>query len=132
LNFTDTDLSAGNVAFNFGDLLAGILLSETTTATTPSTATTTMEGVNFEDLTCPLLEGEEEAEEDNPSGFAGSLEDLLAATEMDDAGAARAGVDRGDFVAAVIIPPGFSNGLLPRFDFLENNDKGGVNSEIAG
>lgn len=114
LAITDADLSATNVSFNFGDLLAGILLSTPITAT--GTATTTG-GFTLDNLTCPLLADEVEGEDDN--SFSGNLEDLLAAAEMDDMTAARAAVDRGEFVAAVIIPVGFSQALMPQFDYFE-------------
>ena len=49
--------------------------------------------------------------------FAGTLEELLAVTPLDQADAARAAVDRGEYAAAVIIPVGFSQSLVPAFDF---------------
>jgi ABC-type transport system involved in multi-copper enzyme maturation permease subunit len=63
-------------------------------------------------------------EEDDSAGFTGSLADLFAAEQVDDAAAARARVDQGDFVAAVIIPPGFSRGLLPTFDYFATENGG--------
>ncbi|MCB0115639.1 MAG: ABC transporter permease [Caldilineaceae bacterium] len=128
LAVTDTDLQADNAAFNMGDTLAGILLStpvtETATTTATDTVTTTtvagFDNFSFGDLTCPLVE--DDGEDGSIGGFSGTLEDLFDAVEMDDPVAARAAVDRGEFVAAVIIPVGFTNQLMPSFDFLSSDD----------
>ncbi len=107
LTVSDTPLQASNASFNLGDTLAGMLLSESVTATTATTATT---GLDFNALTCPLVETSTA-----DSGFSGTLDNLFAAVKVDDAAVARAAVDRGDYVAAVIIPAGFSTGLMPSF-----------------
>ena len=97
---------------NFGDILAGILLSQ------PITATSTIGGAEFdvEQFNCSLLEPAEGA---GAAGIAaqGSLDDLLDATAVHDADQARAGVDSGEFAAAVIIPTGFSRRMIPQFAF---------------
>ncbi|MDE0199290.1 MAG: ABC transporter permease [Caldilineaceae bacterium] len=101
---------------NFGDILAGILLSQ------PITGTATPGGVDFDvaQFECTLMGPPQEA---GAVSFAaeGSLDDLLDATAVQDAEQARAAVDSGEFAAAVIIPPGFSRRMVPQFAF----DEGG-------
>ena len=101
---------------NFGDILAGILLSQ------PITDTATLGGIEFDvaQFECTLLDPSAEA---GAASFAaeGSLSDLLDATAVQDAEQARAAVDSGEFAAAVIIPPGFSRRMVPQFAF----DEGG-------
>lgn len=134
LGITEADLDAGNAAFNLGDTLTGILLStpitETATVTGSATSTNTVAGFenfSFGDLNCPLVdEGDENSA---TGGFTGTLEDLFNAVEMDDVDAARAAVDRGEFVAAVIIPADFTNQLMPSFDFLD--DEASDEAEVA-
>ncbi|MBI1296264.1 ABC transporter permease subunit [bacterium] len=133
LGITEADLDAGNASFNLGVTLAGILLStpitETATVTGSETSTNTVAGFenfSFGDLNCPLVD---EDDETSTGGFTGTLEDLFNAVEMDDVDAARAAVDRGEFVAAVIIPADFTNQLMPSFDFL--NDEASDEAEVA-
>jgi len=99
---------------NFGDILAGILLSQ------PITGTAAPGGVDFDfaQFECTLMGPPQEAA---AVSFAaeGSLDDLLDATAVQDAGQARAAVDSGEFAAAVIIPPGFSRRMVPQFAFNE-------------
>ncbi len=123
LNISDTDLSAGNANFRFGDLLTDILTSGAVTETgsvTGTETTTATVGFNLENLTCPLIAEETTTDEDggNAFGFEGTLDDLLEAVLLTDPAAARAGVDSGDFVAAIIIPANFSNQMMPTFDLL--------------
>ncbi len=101
---------------NFGDILAGILLSQ------PITGTATLGGAEFDvaQFECTLLGP---PQEEGAASFAaeGSLDDLLDATAVQDAEQARAAVQSGEFAAAVIIPPGFSRRMIPQFAF----DEGG-------
>lgn len=108
-------LSQDGTALNFGDQLAAILLSQQV----EGTGTTTTEGFDLTELGCSLLDDSESAA---PPAVAsqGSLEDLLNATAMDDAEQARAAVDNGEFVAAVIVPPAFSKRVMPKFAFDDN------------
>jgi ABC-type transport system involved in multi-copper enzyme maturation permease subunit len=136
LAITETDLNASNASFNLGDTLASILLSlpvtETATLTGTETTTTTVAGFgnfNFGDLTCPLVE--DDGGDEESGGFDMSLDDLFAAVALDDADAARAAVDRGEFVAAVIIPPGFTTELMPSFDFLDDADDVEITSSLT-
>jgi len=117
LNITDTDLSANNAAFSFGDQLASILLSENITTSDAVTDTSSADatGFNLEVLTCSLFA--EEDDDESPFGFEGTLDDLLDVVVLDDVDMARAGVDSGTYVAAVIIPADYSNQLAPTFDF---------------
>src|SRR5690606_38085388 len=62
----------------------------------------------------PLV-GDEGDEATNGNVFTASLDELLDAEVVDDAAAARAGVARGDYAAAVIIPPDFTHTLTPDF-----------------
>ena len=132
LNISDTDLSAGNASFSFGDILAEILTSSAVTTTESSTETaSTAEptGFDIDQLVCPLIE--ENADGESPSGFGGTLEDLLEAVAFTDPAEARAGVDRGDFVAAIIIPAGFSNQLMPSIDFGGGDSAAASDEEAA-
>jgi ABC-type multidrug transport system permease subunit len=107
------DLAAGDFSLNFGNQLAAILLSQ------PLTATGMVSGVGgFElgALTCPLV-----ADETGATASDGSLDDLLDAEVVSDPARARAGVARGDYAAAVIIPSDFSNQLVPNFDLNTGN-----------
>ncbi|MEZ4659179.1 MAG: hypothetical protein R2911_16580 [Caldilineaceae bacterium] len=72
-------------------------------------------GFNLADLTCPLVEDQPADDNGNPFGFEGTLADLFDATEVAEPNAAKAAVERGEYVAAIIIPAGFSNGLSPTF-----------------
>ena len=108
----DTAVSFDDLSFNFGEQLAGILLSQ------PIATDNTLASPGFDiaEIRCSLLDDVEPA---GAAGFftEGTLDDLLKATAVDDADAARAGVDSGEYAAAVIIPPGFSKQLMPRFVF---------------
>lgn len=102
------DLSGGDFALNFGDQLAAILLSQ------PLTATGTVSGAGGFDigaLTCPLVPADEQVS----LAAMGSLDDLFDAEVVSDPQVARAGVERGDYAAAVIIPVDFSSNLVPDF-----------------
>ncbi|MEM7534707.1 MAG: ABC transporter permease [Chloroflexota bacterium] len=125
LDITDANLTAPEGdAFGFGDLVAGILLSEpftdtfnATDAITTSETSTSTAGFSFniEDLTCSLMDESGEESEDPFFGLEGTLDDLFDAVALDDPATARAGVDSGKYVAAVIIPAGFSNAMFPLF-----------------
>ena len=112
--FGQNPLLQNGSELNFGDILAGILLSQ------PITDTATLGGIEFDvaQFECTLLDPSAEA---GAASFAaeGSLSDLLDATAVQDAEQARAAVDSGEFAAAVIIPPGFSRRMVPQFAFDE-------------
>lgn len=132
LGIDQNDLSADGAAFNFGTQLANILLSTPITSTESSTTTTSF---NLDDLACPLIDDSEigETGTENPFGFEGTLGDLFDATVLDNPNAARAGVDSGEYVAAIIIPASFTNSVIPllNFDNAENDlAKGAV--EVYG
>ncbi|MEZ4657195.1 MAG: ABC transporter permease [Caldilineaceae bacterium] len=111
-DITDTALRADNANFNFGDQLASILASKSITSSNGLTNTATF---NLADLTCPLLTANEDAGQ--LFAFEGALDDLFDVDELTDVEAARAAVERGDYVAAVIIPANFSNQMMPTFNF---------------
>lgn len=117
LEIEESDLSAQNVAFNFGDQLTGILLSDTVTTSNISTGTSPISvGFNLDDLTCPLIEEDESDVGESPFGYEGTLADLFDPEEVADALTARTGVEQGDYAAAIIIPPDFSKQLAPQFE----------------
>ena len=124
-NITDTALNADSANFNFGNQLASILAA---TPLTDSNGLTSTTAFNLDELTCPLLT--ENGQENQQFAFAGTLDDLFDVDEMASAEAARAAVDRGDYVAAVIIAPGFSNQMMPTFSFA--GDGGTTTSAPAG
>jgi ABC-2 type transport system permease protein len=118
LNLQAGALNPGNFSLQLGDLLAAILLSQPLTTTALISGSTG--GFDLTELPCPLLPAaEEDTEEDTDEGidnaFTGSLDELLNAVAVNDPALARAGVARGDYAAAVIIPPGFSAQLAPSF-----------------
>jgi ABC-type Na+ efflux pump permease subunit len=108
-------LNPGNVSLNFGNQLAAILLSQ------PLTATAFVSGgggIDLSELSCPLLpdtETDTESDMGSEEDEDGSLDGLFDAVAVGDAEASRAGVMRGDYAVAVIIPPDFSNQLVPDF-----------------
>lgn len=122
LNANQNDDGGG---FNFGtqlvDILAAAPLTATDLITTDSLTTeaTTASTFNIEDISCPLTDDSEIGDDDaeNPFGFEGTLAELLDVTVLDSPDAARVGVDSGSYVAAVIIPAGFSSTLMPAFNF---------------
>ena len=104
------DLNAGNFSLNFGNQLAAILLSQPLTTTAILSGSTG--GLDLSKLACPLLPaGDVSARQ----AFSGTLSDLLNAELVTNPEVARAGVQRGDYAAAVIIGADFSNQLAPRF-----------------
>ena len=120
LSFGDSGNGLGSLpddgsTLNFGDQVAGILLSR------PAAASGMLGGTGFDvtEIGCSLLD---ESEDAGAATFAAgsSLEDLLDATSVSDANLARAAVDSGEYVAAVIIPPGFSSRMIPSFVFDED------------
>ena len=107
----DALLQSGS-ALNFGDQIAGILLSQPpATASSPGSPQFDSAAIG-----CSLLD---ESGETGEANFAAptALDDLLDATAVADAEQARAAVDSGEYAAAVIIPPQFSKHLMPRFVF---------------
>lgn len=121
LTVTDADLSADNVSFNFGDQLVDILLSQTISSTDSSTDTIAL-SFDLDDLSCPLLADEDD--EEPPFGFEETLDDLLNTVELDDPEVARAGVENGEYTVAIIIPTGFTNQVMPTFNFGIGNNVG--------
>jgi ABC-type Na+ efflux pump permease subunit len=109
LNLEAGDLAPGNFSLNFGNQLAAILLSQPVSASAMLSGTDG--GFDLSEVTCPLLPEGEQGE----SAFEGTLDDLFDAEAVSDAEVARAGVMNGEYAAAVIIPPGFSNYLAPDF-----------------
>ena len=116
LSFGDSGNGLGSLpddgsTLNFGDQLAGILLSRPAAAVMLEGA-----GIDVAEIGCSLLD---ESEDAGAVSFAAgsSLDDLLDATSVSDANLARAAVDSGEYVAAVIIPPGFSSRMIPSFAF---------------
>lgn len=108
-------LNAGNVSFNFGNQVAAILLSQPLTGTALISGSTG--SFNLSNLSCPLLPGDVNARQ----AFSGTLSDLFKAQPVTDPEVARAGVRRGDYAAAVIIGPEFSNQLAPSFGMSTTN-----------
>lgn len=105
---TTTSVPTG-FAFNVGNIVASILLSQPISASgVISTAGT---GFDVSTLTCDLVA----ADDDGTNDFQGSLADLLAATALTDPVAARTGVEQGDYAVAVIIPADFTERFLPTF-----------------
>lgn len=130
LNLDEADLDSGNVDFNMGQLLTGILLSQPISATDTVSATgfastgfasIGFASIDFDDLTCPLVA---EENEDSVFGSDATLGDLFAAESVADPAAARAGVEDGTYAAAIIIPPGFSNALMPLLQLGEGANPG--------
>jgi ABC-type Na+ efflux pump permease subunit len=92
------NLDEGSGDSQFGATVARILLSQP------------IEG-SSEGGTCSLVTS---ASKPSPPQ---SLDDLLAATALTDVDAARAGVEDGTYVAALIIPTNFSAALSPEINF---------------
>ncbi|MFN8444126.1 MAG: ABC transporter permease [Caldilineaceae bacterium] len=103
-----TQNQTGGFAFNYGDLLTSILLSQTISATSVISGGNNGNGLSFGTLTCPLL-----ASTPTTTTFSGTLGDLLASQALSDTTSARAGVDTGKYAAAILIPPDFSKQLMP-------------------
>ncbi|MEZ4677524.1 MAG: hypothetical protein R2932_25245 [Caldilineaceae bacterium] len=62
----------------------------------------------------------------------GSLDDLLACT-LPDAAAARQAVEQGDYAVAVIIPPGFTQSMMPSFGAINQARPAGISQiEVYG
>jgi ABC-type multidrug transport system permease subunit len=109
LNLEAGDLASSNFSLNFGNQLAGILLSQPVSGS--GLLSGTDGGFDLSEVTCPLIPEDEQGE----NAFEGSLDDLFDAEAVSDAGVAQEGVMNGEYAAAVIIPPGFSNYLAPDF-----------------
>lgn len=112
---TDTSAISGaptSGSINLGEIVAGILLGESITATGGVSGT----AIGFaatDGLSCDLVA--EENGESQSNAFQGSLSDLLAATQLTDVAAARRAVEAGEYAVAVMIPPGFTNTMMPSF-----------------
>lgn len=109
INLEDMEINLGDQLsgdINLGDQLASILLSESIEDGIEDT------GFDIAELTCSLLDTEA-----GSVSFEGTLDDLLDASAVDDPAVARTGVEEGEYAVAVIIPPGFSQQLVPRFQF---------------
>lgn len=111
----------GDFSFNLGEIVTGILLGEAITATGAVSGTNLTLSESF---SCTLVSGEEPTVADQ-----GSLEELLNATELIDAATARLGVEQGGYAAAVIIPPGFTQTILPSFGPMDSN--GSIDNAIT-
>ncbi len=111
--FTADNQTGGGQAFNGGDQIVAILapnLAEGQNAF----------GASGDQPVCSLLP---EKGADNSRRYSGTLEELFAPALMDDPAAARAAVDRGDYAAAIIIPPAFSQAVTPQFQFGPADDQ---------
>ncbi len=118
----DALLESGS-ELNFGEQIAGIFLSQPLgNADAPGGV-----GLDFGELECRLL-GDGEGEEAATFSTGGRLDELLDASPVEDAELARAGVDSGEYAAAVIIPPEFSRAIIPRFIL---DGEGRVRSELG-
>lgn len=109
INLEDMEINLGDQLsgdINLGDQLASILLSESIEDGIEDT------GFDIAELTCSLLDTEA-----GSVSLEGTLDDLLDASAVDDPAVARTGVEEGEYAVAVIIPPGFSQQLVPRFQF---------------
>ncbi len=111
---TAADLGLGNFSLNLGNQLAAILLSQPLTSTT--VVSDSNGTFNLSNLSCSLLPATESpATEEDASASSGSLDDLFDAVALTDPALARVGVTEGEYAAVVIIPPDFSNHLVPEF-----------------
>jgi ABC-type transport system involved in multi-copper enzyme maturation permease subunit len=102
---------------NTGTIVASILLGE------PITATGMISGTGLagdNGAACPLVAASSGDDANNTTQ--GSLDELIHATSLTDTTAARQGVEQGDYAAAVLIPPGFTQTLLPSFGLIDNSD----------
>lgn len=95
-------LSSEAMPINYGNQLAALLLSQPYTGTIP-----------LFDLPCPLTQSS--AEIDGPNTESGTdtpFIDLLRAVPLSDPAQARRDVERGDYAAAIFIPPDFSKRII--------------------
>ncbi|HRW07843.1 MAG TPA: ABC transporter permease [Caldilineaceae bacterium] len=107
-------------ALNLGDIVASILLGEALTTTgTISDTNLAFDSAVDGAPSCPLMNDSTTA--DN-STFQGSLAELLNGTRLVGADEARTGVEEGVYAVAVIIPPGYTQTLLPSFGLVDNRD----------
>ena len=100
-NEQDGEIDNGGVSsFNAGNMLVTILAPESAAAdeTTPTLSLPE----------CTLVAGTPSG-----SGFDTTLEELFVPATMDEPALAREAVQEGEYVAAIIIPRGFSQTLLP-------------------
>jgi ABC-type Na+ efflux pump permease subunit len=107
----DSLIAPSDFSLNFGNTLAAVLLSQPLTGT--GMISGAGGGFDLNALECPLLPADEQGQD----AFAGSLDDLFDAEAVSDPAVALAGVEEGEYVAAVIIPPDFSKSLAPDFGF---------------
>lgn len=107
-----------NFSINLGEIVAGILTGEALTAS-GGIGGGGIGGGGFtvtDTLSCALVD---ESSTDAPNQ--GSLDELLNATTLTDAATARQGVETGEYAVAVIIPPGFTQTVMPAFDVNADN-----------
>lgn len=97
------NLDEGDGDTNYGNTIAGILLSENS-------------GTIVNTTTCSLIEETETTADGAPQQQ--PLDDLFNAVTVASPEIARAGVDSGEYVSAVIIPADFSASLAPNINFL--------------
>jgi len=105
--FGNDNLTGGGQSFNGGDQIVAILapnLADDQNAF----------GAAGDQPTCSLVS---EEGTDGDSRYSGTLDELFAPALMDDPAEARAAVDRGEYAAAVIIPPAFSQAGTPKLQF---------------
>lgn len=94
-------------SFNGGDQIVAILAPELAQGQNAF-------GAGGDQPVCSLIP---EAGAESGSRYSGTLEELFASALMDDPDAARAAVEQGDYAAAIIIPPAFSQAVTPRIQF---------------
>lgn len=103
---TTTTVPTG-FSFNAGGMIASILLGEPITAS--GVISSAGSNLDMAKLTCGLVP----TTTASAATFQGSLDELLTATKVADPAAARRGVEKGDYAAAVIIPADFTQRFLP-------------------
>ncbi len=99
----DEGQAAAAGSFNAGATIVSILAPAAASAT---------EGFGGDLPACTMVAGE-----DTNGGFNITLEELFAPTVLDDPAAARAGVEGGEYAAAILIPAGFTQSALPISQF---------------
>jgi ABC-type Na+ efflux pump permease subunit len=111
------NLDEGNANVNNGVILTGILTGEMTAANAASgtgdagAQTTPVDCPSGESATAASSTASQELTGSDTTSSAMTLENLLEPTVLDDPAAARAGVEAGDYAAAVIIPANFTTSL---------------------
>jgi ABC-2 type transport system permease protein len=93
---------------------------EATAESTPAANMTdspedTGDAIDLDSATCDLIESDD-SDGNSDDGTQQSLQDLFNTTVVNDPDTARAGVDNGTYVAAIIIPSDFTQQLSPVFE----------------